>query len=114
MARISDIPVQIPGVLVDLIAQRVATVVVAELLRRQPKPRPQQVQVAELSEPRVPQTFIRLKELVQRIGVGRSTVYKWIEEGSFPKPVHLGPHAVAWLVTDIVEWEQSKLLVDPT
>ena len=37
-------------------------------------------------------------------GLSRSTIYKWMNEGSFPKPVKLGPRAVGWREADINDW----------
>ena len=40
---------------------------------------------------------IRLKEVMHRTGLGRSTIYRWMGEGEFPKAVKLGGHSVAWI-----------------
>ena len=34
--------------------------------------------------------IIRLKEVIDSTGLARSTIYKYIAEGTFPKPVSLG------------------------
>lgn len=39
--------------------------------------------------------FARLPTVVQATGLGRSTIYRLIANGTFPAPVHLGPRAVA-------------------
>lgn len=48
--------------------------------------------------------LIRLKEVQHRVGLGRSTIYRWMAEGKFPKPVQLGGYAVAWAQEDIDLW----------
>lgn len=48
--------------------------------------------------------LIRLKEVQYRVGLGRSTIYRWMAEGKFPKPVQLGGYAVAWAQEDIDAW----------
>jgi len=53
--------------------------------------------------------LIRLKEVQHRVGLGRSTIYRWMAEGKFPKPVQLGGYAVAWAEDDIESWIASKL-----
>lgn len=53
--------------------------------------------------------LIRLPEVVHRVGLGRSTIYRWIAEGKFPKPVQLGGYAVAWAEDEIEVWITSKL-----
>jgi prophage regulatory protein len=52
----------------------------------------------------------RLKELKEILGVGKSTIYCWIKEGKFPKPIHLGPRCVGWLSSDIEKWLEEKRL----
>lgn len=53
--------------------------------------------------------LIRLPEVMSRVGLGRSTIYRWMSEGKFPKPVQLGGHAVAWAGDEVDEWIASKL-----
>ena len=48
--------------------------------------------------------LIRLKEVQYRVGLGRSTIYRWMAEGKFPKPVQLGGYTVAWAQEDIDAW----------
>jgi prophage regulatory protein len=50
----------------------------------------------------------RLRELSARIGLGRSAIYKAIQEGRFPKSVRIGSRAVAWRHQDIEAWLQSR------
>lgn len=53
--------------------------------------------------------LIRLNEVLHRVGLGRSTIYRWMDEGKFPKPYTLGGHSVAWLEAEIDAWISSKL-----
>ena len=41
-------------------------------------------------------------------GKSRRTVYRWIEEGIFPKPVPIGPNSVGWPESTIREFIESK------
>lgn len=41
--------------------------------------------------------------------LGRSTVYKFIAEGKFPKQVSLGPNCVAWVEDEVKDWISSKI-----
>ncbi|MBC2663860.1 AlpA family transcriptional regulator [Novosphingobium flavum] len=54
--------------------------------------------------PRRVTRLIRLKEVQYRVGLGRSTIYRWMAEERFPKPVQLGGYAVAWAQEDIDSW----------
>ena len=50
----------------------------------------------------------RLPTVLKMTGLGRSTIYRWIADGSFPPPVRLGPRAVAWRWSDLDEWTRSR------
>ena len=53
--------------------------------------------------------LIRLSEVQKRVGLGRSTIYRWMSEDRFPKPYQLGGHAVAWLDREIDEWIAQRI-----
>jgi prophage regulatory protein len=61
-------------------------------------------------EPKRVTRLIRLKEVQHRVGLGRSTIYRWMAEGKFPKPVQLGGYAVAWAEDDLEGWISSRLV----
>ncbi|KVR67895.1 MULTISPECIES: helix-turn-helix transcriptional regulator [Burkholderia cepacia complex] len=48
--------------------------------------------------------LIRLTDVSQATGLRRSTIYKYIAEGAFPKPVPLGGGRVAWVEQEIQDW----------
>ncbi len=51
----------------------------------------------------------RLSYLVEKLLISKSTIWIWIKEGSFPKPIRLGRNSVAWLASDIENWIQSRI-----
>lgn len=53
--------------------------------------------------------LIRLKEVKHATGLGRSTIYKYIENGTFPKSVSLGERAVAWVESEIEGWVMARI-----
>ena len=53
--------------------------------------------------------LIRLPEVQHRVGLGRSTIYRWMAEGKFPRPVQLGGYAVAWAEHEIENWIDDRL-----
>ncbi len=61
------------------------------------------------TEPRRVTRLIRLPEVQHRVGLGRSTIYRWMAEGKFPKPVQLGGYAVAWAEDEVERWITSRL-----
>ena len=44
------------------------------------------------------------QELEELFKVSRATIYRWVNSGHFPKPIHLGANMVRWKVSDIEEW----------
>lgn len=60
-------------------------------------------------EPKRVTRLIRLKEVQHRVGLGRSTIYRWMAEGKFPKRVQLGGYAVAWTVEEIDQWIAERV-----
>ena len=59
--------------------------------------------------PRRVTRLIRLPEVQHRVGLGRSTIYRWMAEGKFPKPVQLGGYAVAWAEDEVEAWIAGRL-----
>ncbi|MDO6620408.1 AlpA family transcriptional regulator [Shewanella sp. 6_MG-2023] len=53
--------------------------------------------------------LIRLKVVIECTGMARSTIYKYIGEGLFPKPVSLGAHSVAWVESEVQDWIISRV-----
>ena len=65
--------------------------------------------IHQVEVPEQPTRLIRIREVQHRTGLGRSTIYRWIAHGNFPKPVHLGGRVVAWTEDDIEHWIASKV-----
>ncbi|HIF9512853.1 TPA: AlpA family transcriptional regulator [Photobacterium damselae] len=53
--------------------------------------------------------LIRLKEVMSLTGLGRSSIYKFMEESRFPKSVSLGDRAVAWIESEVEDWIVEKI-----
>ena len=53
--------------------------------------------------------FIRLPEVINRIGYKRTSIYEKIAEGTFPAPIKLGPRAVAWVSEEIEKWMDARI-----
>jgi excisionase family DNA binding protein len=54
-----------------------------------------------------PGTLIRLGEVCEMVGVCRTTIYRWMADGTFPAAVRLGEHAVRWRVDEIERWKDA-------
>ena len=46
----------------------------------------------------------RLPDVLDRTGLGRSTLYALVAEGAFPAPVKLSIRAVGWRVDEVDAW----------
>lgn len=44
------------------------------------------------------------KQVINRLSIPSSTLYRWISNGSFPKPIKIGPRRTAFRHTDIEQW----------
>ena len=63
--------------------------------------------------------LIRLPEVLSRTGYGRTSIYRKIEEGTFPKCLKLGPpmedltqfdsRAIAWIENEVDQWVESRI-----
>lgn len=53
--------------------------------------------------------MLRIAQVKKIIGLSRSTIYSLISQGSFPRQVHLGPKAVAWISSEIQTWVAARI-----
>ena len=63
--------------------------------------------------------LIRLPEVLSRTGYGRTSIYRKMEEGTFPKCLKLGPpmedltqfdsRAIAWIENEVDQWVESRI-----
>jgi len=54
--------------------------------------------------------ILRMKTVIEITGLARSTVYKYVAEGIFPKPISLGGRSVGWLESEVHSWIQARLV----
>ena len=60
-------------------------------------------------QPTKPRAFharalLRLADVRNLVGVSRSTIYKRVPEGSFPRPIRISARSVRWRLEEIEEW----------
>ena len=51
--------------------------------------------------------LLRLRDVKEKTGLGSSTIYRRIADGTFPVPRSLGPNTVRWLQSEIDAWIRS-------
>jgi prophage regulatory protein len=52
---------------------------------------------------------LRLPDVQAKAGPSRSTIYEGIANGTFPKPIRLGPKSVGWLEHEVDEWIAQRV-----
>lgn len=58
---------------------------------------------------REPDRIIRLKTVLARTGLSRSTLYRKIAEGTFPRRVRISANGAGWHESDINRWVASPV-----
>lgn len=51
--------------------------------------------------------LLKLREVKAMTSLGATTIYKMINEGTFPKPRQLSPACVRWVESDIEKWMEA-------
>jgi prophage regulatory protein len=52
-------------------------------------------------------SLLRLREVCTLLATSRSTIYKWVADGRFPRPVKISERSVRWKVADIESWRDT-------
>ena len=52
--------------------------------------------------------LLRIEEVEVMTGLAKSTIYRLVKEGSFPRPVRVGKRAVRWREWEVREWIRSR------
>lgn len=48
--------------------------------------------------------ILRLKAVLDRTGLSRSTLYRKVERGTFPVQVHISERCIGWRESDVQRW----------
>lgn len=63
-----------------------------------------------MAEPKQsPLVLLRRKQVEARTGLSRSTIYAKVKTNSFPAPIRLGEHSVAWIEGEIDAWLTEQI-----
>lgn len=54
------------------------------------------------------QRILRLPDVRAKAGLQRSTIYLRSADGSFPKPLKLGPRSIGWLESEVDQWIEAR------
>lgn len=64
--------------------------------------------------------ILRMREVVNKLGIARSTIYDWINpkspryDATFPKQRRLGMQSVGWLESELDAWLLERQSVSPS
>ena len=53
--------------------------------------------------------LIRRKEVQAKTGLGASSIYAMMQQGTFPKAVNISERRVAWIESDIDKWIAERV-----
>lgn len=48
--------------------------------------------------------YIRQAGLLQIIPIASATLWRWVQKGTFPRPVKLSPRVTAWRFDEVLDW----------
>lgn len=52
--------------------------------------------------------FIRTQQVLRMIGVGRTTLWRMVQEGSFPRPVRVTQRNAGYLLEAVEHWMRTR------
>ena len=47
-------------------------------------------------------------QVIKRLSIPSSTLYRWISNGTFPQPIKIGPRRTAFRQADIEQWLDNQ------
>lgn len=55
--------------------------------------------------------FLRAEEVLSRVGLSRTAMYRLIDSGDFPRPVktHRGGASVRWVESEVTAWQKKRM-----
>ena len=52
--------------------------------------------------------LVTRREVEERFGMSRSTIYRQMRAGNFPEPIKVSPKAVRWRESELEEWLATR------
>ena len=52
--------------------------------------------------------YIPDTQVANQFGVSRATIWRWVQNGNFPKPIKLSPGCSRWKIEDVQKWAESR------
>jgi prophage regulatory protein len=54
-----------------------------------------------------PNRLFRIKDVAELTSLAKSTIWLWVSQGKFPKPLSLSPTVKVWRKSDVDTWIDS-------
>ena len=71
--------------------------------------RPTVITLAASAPPELLDRFMGIKEVSELTGLTKATIYRYVNGGTFPRPIPLGGRRVAWLLSELQDWMNERL-----
>jgi prophage regulatory protein len=56
--------------------------------------------------------ILRIKAVLARTGLSRSTLYRKIQNGTFPRQIHIGIRCAGWRESEVGAWMRNPMFFD--
>ena len=53
--------------------------------------------------------LLRIKQILEIVPLGKSTVWKMVAEGNFPQPIKLTERCTAWRESEVQQWMEELI-----
>ena len=60
-----------------------------------------------LSAVQTPDRFLRIEAVLHRTGLSRATLYRKVQQGTFPKQVRIAERCVGWRESAVNDWQRN-------
>lgn len=77
--------------------------------QRDQKPKPARVPTFQpLAAAAVPGALLRIDTVCSIVGLSRATIYRLMDAGTFPRPVHITPRCTRWRSDAVAAWSAAQ------
>ena len=52
--------------------------------------------------------LLDIKHLIELLEISRSAIYLYMRTEGFPLPIRVGPRAVRWILSEVLEWVRRR------
>jgi prophage regulatory protein len=60
----------------------------------------------------IPDRFLRIKAVLERTGLSRSTLYRRMQNGTFPKNVQISTRCAGWRESAVNAWVKNPMFYE--